>query len=676
MSYGVKYRLDFEDILGNGKRIDILKKSYSGSVLDLIGQGEPVVISWKANDDPYDSPIIGSTCKLNLFTTDTVSYDNFYEFDEREYKVNVKYKDGAGNFQMYWEGFIVVDRFQEQYKSNPVAFSLNAYDNLGTLDNFSAPLATTPFNENSSTINNITRIATLLSNTGLDFDIHVQADLMQAVVISDTYPRRKRVAQDILINAGRPERLNKFDIPTGKKQLQDILKAYNCRIFQSYGRWYIVENSNVFDTNVKSSIHSTVSGGGTATNIRSSITSQLVSASAELLDTDIYNSSGTYQSTTNESILKIVPTNLKNIGSDLIREYIQPINEAEFNLSTTQASCYEYTRDIGFEYGSYGYDIVAHCSIVTDDVSLQGNKSIKLADTAPSSGQTLLFNNKLSTSTGWEPYNTGVQATLAVFVEKNDNSINNATIQFKIIVSATPNLHYWDEENSTWTTSDTLLTRTIDTFNAWQKFDINLTGTGYPTNLTNELIGVQVFNLTYTGSGFVAAYFDNVGVLGNYFKPSGQSAKPDDNRNLNSKYIVTVKRTSATNVYSDKKIITGTYYFNATGNGLQQNYSYFRTRDGNSDKKPLLERHLQNLMNDLRDFQVRYQGTFRNLTTDPLSLHNRIWFNFGASIAQDPQSSYIDGLTYSVKSANAKIIAHLPNSDDDISCVFRISGEE
>ena len=73
--------------------------------------------------------------------------------------------------------------------------------------------------------------------------------------------------------------------------------------------------------------------------------------------------------------------------------------------------------------GSYGYDIVAHCSIVTDDVSLQGNKSIKLADTAPSSGQTLLFNNKLSTSTGWEPYNTGVQATLAVFVEKNDNSI-------------------------------------------------------------------------------------------------------------------------------------------------------------------------------------------------------------------------------------------------------------
>jgi hypothetical protein len=80
-------------------------------------------------------------------------------------------------------------------------------------------------------------------------------------------------------------------------------------------------------------------------------------------------------------------------------------------------------------------------------------------------------------------------------------------------------------------------------------------------------------------------------------------------------------------------------------------------------------------MNDYRDFVVRYEGTFRNETQNPLSMHNRLWFNFGASIAQDEQSCFINGLEYKVKSANAKVIAHLPNDDDDIDLKFRITTE-
>ena len=78
MAYGVKYRLEFSDVLTFGKRVEILKKNYTGIVNDMIGQAEPVVIRWNANDDYYNSPIVGSVCSLNLFTTDDVSYDNFY----------------------------------------------------------------------------------------------------------------------------------------------------------------------------------------------------------------------------------------------------------------------------------------------------------------------------------------------------------------------------------------------------------------------------------------------------------------------------------------------------------------------------------------------------------------------------------------------------------------------
>ena len=672
MAYGLKYKLEFSDVLTKGKKIEIWKDGYSGSVLPIVAQAEPVVIKWNANDDPYNSPIIGSVCTLNLYTTDTVTYDNFYEHDEREYKVKISYKDSSNVYRTYWIGWLVVDRFKEQYKANPVGFSLNAYDGLGTLDNFDAPIGTSPFNE-ATGLANRTRIATILANLNLGLEIYVQADLWQATFGTPTYPMLKKVMQESLLTNGRNELLNKFDLPTCKKQLESILKNYNCRIFQSYGRWYIVENSNIFDANVKSTIFSSATGGTTPTGIRTSITSQLVSANAEVIQTDIYNSSGVYQSSTNESLLKIVPTNLKNVNGDLIREYIQPINESKYKFTTTQNNIYSYTRNIGFEYGSYAMIFTSYATLVTDDFSQQGRKAAKLVN-APTSGETLMFNSDYvgQTARSWNHYYTGVSAQVGVFVEKNENSVASFQIQFRIVVSAPPNFKYWDDENSTWTNTSTTITRTIDVFNNWQTINVSFDGTGYPTSLTNNQIGIQILNCTYSGTGVDDIYFDNVGIIGNYFKPSGLSVAPNDNRNIPSSYIEFAKRTTANNVYSDEKIITGTYYF-STGNGIPTLYAYKRTRD--TQLKPMYHRHLQNIMNDYREFLVRYEGTFRNMENDPVSMHNRIWFNFGTSIAQDPQSCYIDGLTYNVKSANAKVIAHLPNDDDDLSCEFRITSE-
>ena len=95
MAYGVKYRLEFSDVLGYGKKVEILKKDYTGEILPMIGGANPVSISWQSTNDFYN-PIIGSKCQLNLFVTDDVSYDDFYKFDEREYKVVVYYNQTQG----------------------------------------------------------------------------------------------------------------------------------------------------------------------------------------------------------------------------------------------------------------------------------------------------------------------------------------------------------------------------------------------------------------------------------------------------------------------------------------------------------------------------------------------------------------------------------------------------
>ena len=64
MAYGVKYRLIFSDVLGHGKKVEILKKDYTGDVLPMVGGANPVQISWQSSDDFY-KPIIGSKCTLN-----------------------------------------------------------------------------------------------------------------------------------------------------------------------------------------------------------------------------------------------------------------------------------------------------------------------------------------------------------------------------------------------------------------------------------------------------------------------------------------------------------------------------------------------------------------------------------------------------------------------------------
>ena len=173
MAYGLKYELFFSDVTQKRFKIEILEKDF---VLDpfgvgtqptqLVGTGDPCVIEWNADDDIY-SPIIGSNCTLNLFVTNTTIYDEFYKSDERKYKVRIlEYTSFGGNWedinvdwdgadQIYdaklgsavfyipiWEGFIVVDRYQEAVVSEPYQITLNATDGLGMLEAYDVPRST------------------------------------------------------------------------------------------------------------------------------------------------------------------------------------------------------------------------------------------------------------------------------------------------------------------------------------------------------------------------------------------------------------------------------------------------------------------------------------------------------------------------------------------------------
>jgi len=620
MSYGVKYQLSFSDVLGNGKQVQILKKNYSGDVLPIVGAGNPVTITWNGKDDFY-SPIIGSSCTLNFMVTDSVQYDDFYKFDEREYKVIFQYaksevdsyidrvetdgglyesaecisnaipnfetlsttyrhrviNDGGFveslsciqseitdsnvyNFDTYWAGFLVVDRFKEKLTSFPFPVSFKAFDGLGTLKKYDAPIFTNDLSipapqtasggtpTGTTGLTDVKRIATILQNLSLDLPIYFRTDIaardedLGEVIFPNT----------ITFPAGKFEFTKEYDLYDAKTQLELLLTLYHCRIFQSLGRWYIVQNSNIFDQNVKDNIATAVATGTVPTGIRESITTQITNQKKEVLKTTIWNSTGTAQTTPrNKEVLKIAPKNLIPIKNDLVREFIQPLAENRREASSTQLNFANYNNNPGFEYGTFGWTITGtNAALSTTDTVKQGKNTMRIADSVSTGSSTVVcFENDTSLSNcypvvglsrdsfqaylealgssgvvNFEDF-MGIELNIGYFVEasasKSTVITNEMNLRYRIYyeIDAASNQYsnqYFNVENQEWSTSIQTNTKVVKTFNSWQSIKIDLKGVNFIGSPTNQTpvgkLKVYILNPIVPASftDYEALYFDNV----------------------------------------------------------------------------------------------------------------------------------------------------------------------
>jgi hypothetical protein len=268
--YGLKYQLFFSDIELRKVKVEIHQKNYIGlpeniPVTDMIGTGSPVEIEWDAEDDIYH-PIIGSRCKLSFFVTDSTTYEDFYTADEREFKVKVLYYQPAGNnwedeitkyeggdfiwdaeiggeiyYQPIWEGFLVVDRYQEAVNTTPYQIKLEAIDGLGTLDGFDMPF---DGSDTDTEENLFYFLKEILKLTGHEFDLYIANSIRKVGAADDD-----TIFHDIIINKYALF-TEKMTLRSAKEILEIILKQTNSRIFQSYARWYIVNNSSLIDNRV------------------------------------------------------------------------------------------------------------------------------------------------------------------------------------------------------------------------------------------------------------------------------------------------------------------------------------------------------------------------------------------------------------------------------------------
>ena len=661
MAYGVKYRLEFSDDAENGKKIEILKKNYTASVNDIIGGAEPCIISWEGDDNFY-SPIKGSQCTLNFFVTDSVSYDNFYEYDEREYQVKIYYKDSSNVYQLFWVGWLVNDQFREAVTSKPFPITLRAIDGLGTLDSFDMTL----YQNSYSSISARQWITSTLDNLELDLDIYVSQDIHKLNPTSTQYS----IYDYMFIN---PYTLQKdvLGINNAKHTLEQILKFTNARIFQSYGRWYIINNSSYGGQAVKDASASTAAGGTVPTNIRASETANLVNNGTELPEFVVYNYQGTHQSTSNIEVLRKLPTDLTPLENTLVKEYLRPLNEVKITHETSQYLETNQFQNSGFENGLTFWNTYTSTSTtspgeISDDFSKQGNQSFK-------NSQTQTSTNTRKTLTGGVSVvnSTHLGHTLNVNTYFDVNT-NYGEVSFRWQLRIEDNnpippldpTYYWNDSTESWTTTAVINTQSIDEDpDKWQEFKYDLGSFPYTGNLVLDLYEPYVQN----SGGLNALYYDNITL--EFDRKDGDKRTDFYGKIDDFEYRRT--RTSA-NLTGNIEITDLQLSHNNYSNTLSTSGLIVRPRDNNANFATYMEKIVtQQVLNDYRTQLVRYEGKLYNLQNDPMGLQNKIWIDFGSSVLREPVSCIIDSMTYNVKRNTYEVIMHLPNQDDDISSTFK-----
>lgn len=712
MAYGVKYRLEFSDVLGNGKKVEILQDGYTGDVLPMIGTGNPVEITWDEDDDFYE-PIIGSSCKLNLMVTDDVSYDNFWEGDEFEYKVIVYYskdqvdsfinrveqfaESGNGrievpeciesqftqdqttstafaervindggvvdtlscisasitdskvkNYEVFWQGFLYVDGFQESFGTKPYPIVLKALDGLGTLDAFDPPLEGTipppsfsfPYSFTLSAEYNKTK--QILDNLNLGMDLYWQGESQVDPATPTAYLRMWTTMLHIDTDG---------DIIDAKTILKYILRQSNSRIFQAFGRWYVLKNSKYLDSVFEDQYYD-----------RSVFKLALGNGQNEIIDFQVfrseeyeYNFAGTiytydavvYKGKADHNVSRRIKSDLQPLQNDMVVEYLPPLKRViqKSNESTYNRFERTYFYLSNFETTPTQDYVATYGSVDSHDIVESGNKSYKLTNnittqsyrvTALDAGGTADYDTLIT-------YETGQLKIDFSYYFDSTNTSPNYKVQYAIKVDftplfGTPTTQYYDVENKTYGTS--IVYNEVEVtddkqLNTWKKKSIVADAFFFDVDIH------IIFYFPYVSSttGYNAMYLDNINIYQDLENPNNKvlDAKLDKNSGIYEVDLLPAE--SFRNYHPDGEL-----------GDLQNN--------------------AQEILNDYRTFVPRYEGTFYNNNSKPITPLCKPYIDFGTEF-QGYQSEMVDGMKYNMKANEYSLIMHTSNNDPDVTATFQ-----
>jgi len=229
MSYGVKYRNTYTDLLGVSHQVDILEEGYSGSITTVYATSDPVIFAWDPSDDTKYPTTIVSSMDINLRSPSRQYFRSL--FTASKFKYQVKHYTAAAED---WIGFLIPDLYTEAYESKDFAVNLKATDGLGLLVNMDFVDANGDAYTGLKSDFDIIKI--MLDKIGNERAIITAVNIFETTMANTDYDDPLKQAYtncDIFYG------MNCADV------LAEILKPYGAILFQSKEGWFVVRFSQL-----------------------------------------------------------------------------------------------------------------------------------------------------------------------------------------------------------------------------------------------------------------------------------------------------------------------------------------------------------------------------------------------------------------------------------------------
>lgn len=235
----VRYTIPFKAYDNEQWRIDILDSSLTSTPVSLRGAGGSICnLNYDVTDadDPF-CVLIPSTLSLTLLNQDDIDISELQQAQDMQFRVNLYKASG-----LKWTGYLKTEGIQRAFKSNPNPFTIEAACGLSFLNDI-------PYTHNDlmtggrTPINYFRQILFATANLGLPLPIRWTNTLQcTAFIGEDVFSGGVEWSVD---NQGfYSYQASQSDGETGKIKscgeiLEEMLRAFQCRIYQSDGRWNI-----------------------------------------------------------------------------------------------------------------------------------------------------------------------------------------------------------------------------------------------------------------------------------------------------------------------------------------------------------------------------------------------------------------------------------------------------
>ena len=235
-----QYEVNFNTDHGSNIEWDVLiERSYddedatpswvTSPIKKLIGTGNPITVDYSRDYDIY-KPIMGSKASINLVIKDDTSENAIVDFNDSspyEFRATFSYTINSVKYK-YWEGFFTQLDGSELVGTFPFDVTFTMVDGLAILEQ-----ATPPSVASLDDLNLLEVIQGALIQTGLQLPLLVDTKIQNAT------------AEALSASTIRYDSFLKEDGTTVpyKEQVEGILSAFNAKIYQSAGNWFITNAS-------------------------------------------------------------------------------------------------------------------------------------------------------------------------------------------------------------------------------------------------------------------------------------------------------------------------------------------------------------------------------------------------------------------------------------------------